>query len=117
MPHLSDGPEPHVLVTTRGGKDFYVPKEVVEEQRLLLARITELEAHERLLTDRTLWQTVEERDAAYATIRELEDAILDWHREDRDGDDQDRASMRLYDVAEVIRKATGLDLGHAKNQG
>lgn len=53
-----------------------------------------------------------DNNALTARIAELEDAILDWHREDRDSKDQDRASMRLYDVAEVIRKAKGLDLGH-----
>jgi hypothetical protein len=57
----------------------------------------------------------DERESLRTRIAELEDAILDWHREDRDPEDQDRASQRLYDVAEEIRLHKGLDLGHNRN--
>lgn len=58
------------------------------------------------------WITQGEEQALRARVAELEDAILDWHREDRGSEDQDRASMRLYNVAEEIRLRKGLDLGH-----
>lgn len=54
----------------------------------------------------------DDNDRLRARVAELEDAILDWHREDRDSEDQNRASMRLYNVAEEIRLRKGLDLGH-----
>lgn len=55
-----------------------------------------------------------EEDRLRSRVAELEDAILDWHREDRDSEDQDRASARLYNIAEEIRIRRGLDLGHVK---
>ena len=51
-------------------------------------------------------------DTKCIRVAELEEAILDWHREDRDDVDQERATMKLYNVAEAIRKAKGLDLGY-----
>lgn len=48
-------------------------------------------------------------EALAQEIRYLEDVILDWHKEDRDSEDQDRASTRLWELAEEIRKRRGLD--------